>query len=172
MKVAIIVGHSEDERGAYNSDYRISEFEFNNIVANHLKLISEHDIEVVYRNKYYELPEKVNKINAKINISLHCNAFNQTATGTEVLSSGSAGSLKLASYIQSRMIELFELSDRGVKIRTEGRGAYILMQTIAPTILIEPFFIDNNFDIKKGILNIVDYAFAINEAIKEYETNL
>ncbi len=54
-----------------------------------------------------------------------------------------------ASILQAKLIEALSLPARGIKARTtEDRGGYLLKYTAAPCIISEPFFIDNDDDLK------------------------
>ncbi len=175
MKTAIIVGHSLKDKGAVNNDSGVSEFEYNSILAGYiLARLGYEESEVVYRTEgYSKLPKKVNDTNADLAISLHCNAFNKLASGTETLSSGSVNSLKFANILHPKMVGLFGLSDRGIKIKKQSdRGGLILHKTEMPCVLLEPFFIDNDTDLEKGLNLMSEYAKIICEAIEEYENNL
>jgi len=85
IKCALIIGHKQSSRGAYNETYEISEFDFNEELAkqieNSLK-ISDKNIEItrIYRRTYSSLPSDVNELNPDFIISLHCNAFNKIAS--------------------------------------------------------------------------------------------
>lgn len=170
MKAAIIVGHSPKKQGAYNEKYDESEFHFNSMIANLVLIRTDIDIEVVYRtNGYSKLPTKVNATNADIAFSLHCNAFDKKASGTETLSSGSYKSNQLAEIIQPKILEVFGLPNRGIKIRKrKDLGGLILHKTKMPIVLLEPFFIDNDSDMWEGLKKQEEYADAIIETINEY----
>ena len=170
MKTAIIIGHSANSQGAYNKTHNVTEFEFNKRVAGRVKELGCDSIELVYRiSGYSRLPKLVNDTNANLAVSLHCNAFNKIASGTETLSSGSKGSNKMANIIQPKMVECFELADRGIKFRdAHERGGLILHETDMPIVLLEPFFIDNDSDFELGLSKVDEYAQLIIDSINEY----
>ena len=154
MKVALIVGHKESSPGAGNEERGISEYAFNNELAHDISdKLGEVDIacEIVYRNEYSKLPFEIN-LNVKPDfiVSLHCNAFDTHATGTEVLYYHSSSSGKhMAEVLQKEIVNALKLRDRGVKEKhTEDRGGYLLRYTDAPCVICEPFFIDNDVDCK------------------------
>ena len=152
MKLAIVVGHNQVAQGAVRPDTGETEYVWNLDLA---RMIVEeavafpaievgvfkrqpgggytHEIRTVYR--------EVDAWDADGSCELHFNSHtNRQATGTEVLSSGSAQSLAFAGAMQERLIDALDLRDRGVKIRRSGRGSESLMSGQAPAILIEPFF--------------------------------
>lgn len=171
MKTAIIIGHGSLDGGAVNKTSGISEYKYNCGVADHLKDLLGMDVELVYRTgRYSEVAGYVNATGADLAISLHCNAFDQETSGSETLSSGSTKSLAFAGLVHSRVVSLFELPNRGIKIRDRNdRGGLVLHDTNMPCVLLEPFFIDNGKDFEKGRALARRYALAICAAINEYE---
>ncbi|MEP0155208.1 N-acetylmuramoyl-L-alanine amidase [Pseudophaeobacter sp.] len=152
MKLAIVVGHNARAQGAVRPDTGETEFAWNSRLA---KLIEEEarlfpQIEVQtffreycgsYRREIATVYEKADDWGADATNELHFNSHsNEAATGTEVLSSGSASSMRYATALQNRMGDALGLKDRGVKIRRSGRGSESLMCGRAPAVLIEPFF--------------------------------
>jgi len=169
MKLAIIIGHSKTDKGAANG--KINEYDYNSEIADLVKELAPFEVVKVYRlGTYSELPDAVNLTKADLAISLHCNAFNKTAFGCEVLSSGSKNSMLLAQITLKKVFKVFKNDNRGVKIRTlKERGGLILHKTSMPCILIEPVFIDNDNDLKIGLKKKRDYACAIIESVLQYQ---
>ncbi|MDY7034072.1 MAG: N-acetylmuramoyl-L-alanine amidase, partial [Thermodesulfobacteriota bacterium] len=65
------------------------------------------------------------------------------------------------------------LKNRGLKPKTaEDRGGYLLRNTIAACVIAEPFFIDNNEDLKTAIdkrdLLVKAYANGIEAIAKSF----
>jgi len=83
-----------------------------------------------------------NDFNADYFVSIHCNAFNGSAFGTESFSfaRGTTGE-RLAQRIHRQLVGL-GLRDRGVKVANFA----VLRNTIAPAALVELAFIDNAND--------------------------
>jgi len=150
MKVALVIGHKKDRPGACNNDYNICEFEFNEKLVKDIKnkVNRDYEVEIVYRDTYRDLPDKINKLNPDFVILFHCNAFNRKASGSETLYYYTSKKGKeIAKIFQKYIVQTLGLYDRGIKRKgSEDRGGYILRYTKAPCILIEPFFIDNNID--------------------------
>lgn len=88
-----------------------------------------------------------NSYGADIFVSIHCNSFcNPAANGTETIYCG--GSLKgasLACYVQSQIVGLGGLTDRGVK----DDPLYVTKNTDAVAALVEVAFISNPEDATK-----------------------
>ncbi len=166
---AIIIGHKKQSPGAVSADQKVTEFEFNDALS---RLIEERtktvNIKRIYRTTYQQLPDDVNQTDADFAISLHCNAFNNEASGTEVLYYYKSKQGKvLASLLQEKLLAGLGLHDRGIKSRTsEDRGGYLLRYTKMPCVIAEPFFIDNPDDLAQAQSNIKDLADAYVTAIE------
>jgi N-acetylmuramoyl-L-alanine amidase len=156
----------------------MTEFQFNSKLANLIKEKSEStniDISIVYRDTYYsKLPGKVNRENADAVVSLHCNAYNRTTSGTEMLYYyTSTRGRALAGNLQYRVMQVLGLNDRGIKPKSsEDRGGFLLRYTAAPCVITEPFFIDNDADLKIATDNIDALADAILNGIFDYEMGI
>lgn len=174
--VAVVVGHRPGSPGAVNQTSGVSEFEYNDDVANALcDALKLHDLEpvLVYRDTYQELPNKINALAPDFIISLHCNSFSDTTvSGSEVLYyHTSTNSKALASIVQSKVTQALGLNDRGIKSCTsEDRGGYLLRYTSAPCVIVEPAFISNDSDF--SILNEkkCQYVQALVAAAHAYAT--
>ena len=108
-----------------------------------------------------------NELGADIFISLHCNAFNEKANGTEclVFAKGSYSSENLANAIQNQIISSLGTVDRGVKERPD---LAVLKGTKMPAVLVEMAFIDNADDCSKLISKQDDFARAIARGVTDY----
>lgn len=179
MRIAIVIGHKKDSPGAVNVSRNLTEFDYNQAMAKKIKEICdfkyqdnlgnpEDEIVIVYRDTYKGLPDKIDALNPKFIISLHCNAFNKKASGSEVLYYVTSKKGKqMAEIIQKQFVKTLGLPDRGTLPRdTEDRGGYLLRYTNAPCVIAEPFFIDNDNDLSKGIPNAA-LAEAYVRAIRE-----
>jgi N-acetylmuramoyl-L-alanine amidase len=175
---AVVVGHRESAQGASSKDGSVTEFDFNSEVAAEIKKrVKKARVEVVFRENSTsgrrKLPAKINRMAPHIVVSLHCNAFNGSATGTETLYfHSSEKGKKLAGIVQRHLLDALELRDRKTKPKKEGdRGGHLLRFTQAPCVICEPFFVDNDSDLavasrrKIGLANA--YAAAIDEAAQE-----
>jgi len=175
IKCALVIGHKKTSPGAYNKHYEKHEFCFNENLSKKIEeelYTSDKSLDVfrVYRRTYSSLPKDINELNPDFIISLHCNAFNRVASGSEVLFyHRSHTGKKYAKILQDKFIKFLELNDRGIVGKTsEDRGGYLLKNTNAPCIIAEPFFIDNDEDYKKvGITNYIKLIKAYCEAISE-----
>lgn len=160
ITVAIVVGHSNERRGASNPDTGMSEYIFNYKVAEDIASSLNDDeshnvngIVVLRKTSLRALPNAVNATGAVLCLSLHCNAFNTKARGCETLYHHTSKQGKvLAQYVQHELVELMNSSDRGIKAKSsEDRGGYMLRETNMPCVIAEPFFIDEEEDYKLGM---------------------
>jgi|AntAceMinimDraft_10_1070366.scaffolds.fasta_scaffold32417_3 N-acetylmuramoyl-L-alanine amidase len=184
MKAALVIGHEHLSQGARNVKFNLTEFNFNTRLVK--KIIEEYkvrqrntniiqkDIDVlelreVYRTTYRDLPDILNNLDPDFTISFHANAFNNYTSGTETLYyHSSAFGLGIARIIQSNVVFHLGLRDRGIKPKhSEERGGYLLRYTNAPTVITEPFFIDNDIDcyiVKERFESLVDaYLLSLDE---------
>lgn len=154
LTIALIVGHKPTSPGAVNAVSGISEFEFNDALTRTLidEYAGPHTLTKVYRDTYGGLPATVNATGADLAVSFHCNAFNTQASGTEVLFyHRSETGRRCAEVFHDELVACLALPDRGIKPKTsEDRGGYLLRHTQMPTVLIEPFFIDNTNDLGRA----------------------
>jgi len=154
MTVSIVIGHRCASQGAVNVR-GVSEWTWNEELAAMIspvldRLCVPHDI--VYRpdmpGGYSALVGELNAAGYALNVELHFNsAGDARATGSETLCyPGSPTGLLLADAIQRRMVATLKLTDRGVKpTKVNGAGAELLVltRTIAPTVIVEPYFGSN-----------------------------
>ena len=99
-------------------------------------------------------------------VSIHCNAANTNAQGTETYCyRNSVTGKKFANAVHNSMIKKFpELLNRGVK----EAGFYVLAHTDCPAILVETAFIDNAHDNKILVEREDDFARAIAVGITDF----
>lgn len=109
------------------------------------------------QNWYDSICYHANEWEADIIVSLHLNAFNTIASGTECLYISDSGKL-LARGIQDELVKVLNLPDRGLKFSS---SYWILRYTEMPCCIIESAFIDNVSD----CLIVLDNKAAIAEAI-------
>lgn len=99
-------------------------------------------------------------------ISIHCNAANGAAKGTETLVYSPHGtSYQLAECIQNQIVNTFDTVDRGIKTRPD---LAVLRGTDMPAILVELAFIDNEDDNELLAFRQDDFARAIARGVTDY----
>ena len=155
-KVILNVGHGgvRKDTGACGNGF--VEHEWNKDFVNNYIVpeCKEQGLEyaVVYQEYYSTLPQKINGLANKgdITLSFHLNAADETAHGSEMLYwHNSKNSKELAEFIQEANVEATHLRNRGIKPRVKGdRGWALLYKTTTPCIIIESGFITNSEDMK------------------------
>lgn len=106
-----------------------------------------------------------NRWGADLFVSIHCNAANKKAKGTETFAYyGSREGDSLAHYIQSQIITSLATANRGVK----EAGFYVLKHTKCTAALVECAFIDNLGDETLLIDKTDEFARAIARGITDY----
>ena len=170
-KICVVIGHGTNDPGATNK--KDNEFEFNSNFAEILmkKLSKKYD--VIKYNRGTLKSENISILNsyeADVILSLHCNsADNKQATGTEIIHHEKSKNGKMLATILSQEISnALGLKNRGAKPPFNGRGNSLLSKTKPTCVILEPFFISNDNDLKiaKGKLN--EYAEAIANGLKKY----
>lgn len=180
MKIAIVVGHEKKAQGASNKN-GTTEYTFNSRLAKAIaELLTAVDIEpvIVWRDgtTYSKLPKRINKTKADVCVSLHCNAFNELASGSEVLHYvNSTNSERLASLIQKEVVKVMELPDRGLRPvdaahqgRKGDKGGHLCKYTSMPCVIVESLFIDNSKDLARGEERLLLLAAAIAKGAVDY----
>jgi len=107
--------------------------------------------------------QMANEWGADLFISIHCNAYDGSARGTETLVYSLGGRAETyARQIQSAIVARLKTTDRGVKARPE---LGVLRLTSMPAVLIETAFIDNASDAALLKNRSADFAEAIFEGV-------
>jgi N-acetylmuramoyl-L-alanine amidase len=171
MKIALVIGHSKTSQGAVNKATKLTEFKYNEQLAKDVQqeLQKEnHEGVLVYRTTLAALPAQVNKLQPRIGIEFHCNASAKAnAKGAEVLYwHTSTKGKKVAEILQAEIVAALGNPNRGAKPRTLGeRGATQLKETNMPYVILEPFFIDNDADLKNAQVKHKELVKAIVRGI-------
>ena len=110
-----------------------------------------------------------NKSSYDITISVHCNSFNSTSQGHEVLYYPTpSNGQKLAQAIQTELVKTVGLRDRGVKPR---KDLCVLTYTKSIAVIVETAFISNPNEAKILKEKPELFAKAIAEGVKNYLKN-
>lgn len=154
-KIALVIGHSPNDPGAVNTNYKISEWKYNSGLAEQVAaLVSNAHVTVIPGDDTNEYIARINRERFDCALELHCNgAENPNATGTETLFwHNSMFGEFMAEKIQARVVEALGLRNRGLKEIFRGqRGWPFLMGTHCPAVIAEPFFITTDLDLKIGL---------------------
>ena len=118
-----------------------------------------------------EVVDASNESEADIFISIHCNACNGNARGTEVwYYHRSAYGELLADCIRHQIVDALGTADRGSKGAKPGvNGLYVLSNTGATAVLVELAFIENEEDARLLREKQGEFARAIARGVTDYE---
>ena len=170
MKVAFVIGHNKNSKGAYSKELGFSEWDYwNDFYINELCNLGElfnHSLSSSYTSrqkamaditKYYDLV-----------FELHFNAGSSSANGVEALIYSGNNKMKIISELYCKLMnEKFSLKNRGCKEKSSGNGFGFLKHTKGDAILLEPFFGSNKSDCKK--YKHKEHALIIEEVINKYK---
>lgn len=169
MKICINAGHTLSAAGSGAIGIKVESIETRKVAKEVIRLLKEGghtviDSTVDYTNSQSEYLKKAvdpaNKNNCDLFVSIHFNAFNSRAFGTEVLIYSNDSKSKDEAERICKSISDFGFKNRGVKVRDD---LYVLKNTNMPALLVECCFIDNEEDMY--IYNPKDMAKAIVEGL-------
>lgn len=166
MKIFINPGHGGDDCGACGNGLQERDvvLKVGNRVAKYLKDVG-YTVKVFQYDGLGEICGEANRWQADLFVSIHCNAFNGKAKGTETYCFyGSDVGFKLATAIHNQLTKSLPLVDRGVK----EKGYYVLTGTNCPAVLTELAFIDNPDDAKLLVENEDEFARAVARGITDF----
>ena len=141
------------------------------LVADYLKRAGVEVVGSLQSDSLHEVVLASNRADAEVFISIHCNACNGTANGTEVWHFyGSSAGETLAQCIQNQIVDALGTVDRGVKGAKPGvNGLYVLSNTDAVAVLVELAFIDHAGDAELLRSQQDEFARAIARGVTDYE---
>lgn len=171
MKVFLNPGHAPDgipDPGACGCGLRECDVAKNvaDLVEHYLVAAGVEVVGNMQDDSLGAITDAANVSGADIFVSIHCNAFNSDAHGTEVeIYPSSTDSENLGECIQNQIVEALGTTDRGLK---ERPNLYVLKCTDMPAVLVELAFIDNYNDAELLRNNQDDFARAVARGITDY----
>ena len=185
MRVFLNAGHAPDgnpDPGACGWELRECDVaaDIGARVKTYLELVGEEvrllqSDNLAWESRYMErwdkaVTDEANKWRADVFVSLHCNAANGEAHGTETcVHPCSARGKRLGNCIQRQIVDSLDTTDRGLKERPE---LIVLRATDMPAVLVELAFIDNDEDAELLMTRQDDFARAIARGVTDYEQML
>lgn len=176
------IGHHPKAPGACGilNGKKVCEFAFNQELADMIQAkVKNARIIIIHRETGDDegrrgLPAKTNALNPNFVISLHANAADKKAHGSEVLYFHTSTEGKIfAAILQRHFLSRLGLRDRKIKPKTSSdRGGDQLAMTKAVIVLGEPFFIDNDAEFAAVAAKKDELAAAYADAIDEYAATL
>ena len=170
-RILVNAGHGGKDCGACANGLR--EVDINKKIAMKLcDYLMEDGHSITYfqqTNSVNDVWKFENKCSYDLTISVHCNSYNSTSHGHEVLyyPSPSHGQ-KLAQAIQTELVKTVGLRDRGVKPR---KDLCVLTYTKSIAVIVETAFISNPNEAKILKEKPELFAKAIAEGVKNYLKN-
>ena len=176
MRVFLNPGHAPDgnpDPGACGYGLRECDVAKNvaDLVAGYLIAAGVEVVVNLQSDSLHEVVSSSNRAGADVFISIHCNACNGMAQGTEVWHyySSDEGE-KLAQCIQNQIVDALGTVDRGVKgAKPNVNGLYVLSNTDAVAVLVELAFIDHVGDAELLNSRQDEFARAIARGVTDYE---
>lgn len=173
ITIAVVVGHERVAPGAqFCEPYRGTyEYDYNTEIAHLMHDYAESrgvDLEIFLRDGIgiSGAYKRVRASKADCCIELHCNAYNGSVKGSEVLCA--LEDEKFARGILNAICRVFDRSqygNRGVKVTESGRGAESCVSFPGKmNCLVEPAFCDEPHDAKMLMEKKVEYARALVDA--------
>ena len=176
MKVFLNAGHAPNgnpDPGACGYGLRECDVAKNvaDLVAAYLTAAGVEVVGCLQSDSLHEVVSASNRSGADVFISIHCNACNGSANGTEVWHFyGSGAGETLANCIQNQIVDALGTTDRGVKGAKPGvNGLYVLSNTDAVAVLVELAFIDHAGDAELLREQQDEFARAIARGVTDYE---
>ena len=176
MKVFLNAGHApggNPDPGACGFGLRECDVAKNvaDLVVGYLTAAGVEVVGNLQSDSLEEVVDASNEREADLFISIHCNACNGNARGTEVwYYHRSAYGEMLANCIRHQIVDVLGTADRGSKGAKPGvNGLYVLNNTGATAVLVELAFIDNEQDAQLLRDKQDEFARAIARGVTDYE---
>ena len=176
MKVFLNAGHAPNgnpDPGACGYGLRESDVAKNvaDLAAGDLSAAGVEVVGNLQSDSLHEVVSASNRADADVFISVHCNACNGSANGTETWHYyGSEEGEKLAQCIQNQIVDALGTVNRGTKGAKPGvNGLYVLSNTDAVAVLVELAFIDHAGDAELLRSQQDEFARAIARGVTDYE---
>lgn len=176
-QIALVIGHNARSQGAFRVTDKRREYDWNSDLAAAIRDLAPGMYEIFRRPYNLGYTQEVRQTYAAVSakgfrgsIELHFNgSASPISSGTETLTSGTAGSFRLADLINPAMARALGLRNRGILHRKRGeRGAESLWAGTPPAILIEPYFGSNAGDCAAADKHFAALSRAIHEACLAY----
>lgn len=162
-------GTSDYDPGAVNEEMGLYE---NEVAATVGALVEKYliaagcEVKLLQHESLSYIYTSANSWGADVFVSIHCNAYNGIACGTETLTHPTDDTgAHLAQCIQAQIVNTFGTVDRGIKRRAD---LAVLNGTDMTAVLVEMAFIDNEDDAVLLRDRQDDFARAIARGVTDY----
>ena len=168
-KVAFVIGHNKNDKGAYSKELGFSEWDYwnyfyiNNLC--HLGDLFNHSLSSSYTSRQKSMSNLTKDYD--LVFELHFNAGPLSANGVEALIYSGNNKMKIIAELYCKLMsDKLSLRNRGCKEKSSGNGFGFLKLTKGDAILLEPFFGSNKSDCNK--YSHKQHALVIEEVINKY----
>lgn len=177
MTIALIVGHNARAQGAVRTTDGRTEYDWCGDLAGAIRDCAPGMYTILRRSPRASYIAEINEVYAvatglgvRATVELHFNGGLVGATGTETLSSGSAGSRRLAALMQAGICGALGLRDRGILIRarSERGGESLHASKTVPAVMLEPYFGSNPQDCRAADRHYAALVQAIHRACVDW----
>ena len=178
-RLALVIGHTHGwAEGAQNPTTGLTEWIYNKNLASLIQYLApeDWDLRVIERPHPGGLPavvRQVNEYSPRVMFSMHANASgNRGASGAEALYwYRSIIGKQLADLAAAKFAQTLSIRNRGARpVKVGQRGWYVLYHTTCPAVIMEPFFIDNDSDLRKALFHLPklakDYLYLFECALR------
>ena len=171
MKVAFVIGHHEKAKGKFSKYLKSTEWDFYKEVMSYFKnpIVFYHNHNISsYIDRQSETGRKLNLLPLDLVLELHFNGFNTKSTGVETFYHHKSSKGKYyAEKFNDICVRWTALKLRGAKPLNNSKqnGFGFLNSNKHPSILIEPFFGDNESD-RKAIKNAYNMHCILRDFIE------
>lgn len=154
MKCAIVIGHTENKKGAYSSYFKKCEWDFWNDVASYLTNIDiiTHNKDISgYVTRQKDTARRMASAQYDMSMEVHFNSLDEIADGCETLYyNGNIIMRKAALLFNEIVCQQTGIRNRGVKelSNIHDRGYGFVRHQKSHALLLEPFFGHNAADCK------------------------
>ena len=155
-KVAIVVGHNVKARGVDSPYLKLSEYDYNYDLAVWIMKGAEFEVQrfirrwdLGYSAEVAECYHRVEAWNPDLIVELHCNASGSGAAYASCWHhSASSVSKKVSVILSKHFSGGLRIRNGGAKV-IERRGRASVTATNIPTVIAEPFFMDEKTNCEK-----------------------
>ena len=164
-KIFINPGHGGADPGVIGNGLHEAEvvLKIGRRVEHYLRTVG-YDVRLFQFDGLEEICDAANYYDADLFVSIHCNAFDGQACGTEVYFCSEKDWFLAGKLYRQITNSIPQLSRRGIK----QAGFYVLANTVMPAALVETAFIDNPRDAELLVSEEDTFARAIARAISDF----
>ena len=171
MRIALVIGHYENDKGAHSKHLNESEWDmWYNFYESHL--IGFGDIFIHSNNSSYSRRQDETAKKTKdydLVFEMHFNAASESAHGVEALVyAGNEKMIGVGQFFCNAIEAFMGYRNRGVKEISSGNGFGFLSKTKGDAILLEPFFGSNKKDCER--YDADQYKEVITKTINLYKS--